>query len=118
MFEEIKSPIELPKKQEVKNEDNVFLTDKTKMKSVRVSEIEALEKVPSTSLFYTKFLTLANECFGKEKHYKKVLPLHTAYKQLKFTVKSTIGDGGETKNYMKNTISKSKVTYDKVDFQK
>jgi hypothetical protein len=89
------------------NADNFFLTEKPDF------VIDEEPKVSKTKVdTYDEFLRLANNCFGKEIHYKNVakISIPMAYQRLRFVLNSLtteLNENVEEANYMKNTISRT-----------
>jgi len=94
-----------------KNKENVFLTNTNsqinKLMLMKDKNIDGNEGSEN----YINFLNLANTCFGKEKHYKDVMPISNAYQKLRFILNnlpSSVNENYEASNrYMKPTISRS-----------
>ena len=95
-----------------KNKDNVFLTNTNshinKLNAMNNRSYEGNEGSEN----YMNFLSLANDCFGKEKHYKETMPISNAYQKLRLILNnltsSNKNEGNDfSNNYMKSTISRS-----------
>lgn len=88
-----------------KNKDKFFLTSaatqEDKTEDIISTKNEAFDE-------YQKFLELANTCFGKQKHYKQILPITNAYQKLRFlltNLPTQKKESSEPISYMKPTIS-------------
>ncbi len=94
-----------------KNKENVFLTNTNshlnKILLMKDKNYEGNEGSEN----YINFLNLANKCFGKEKHYKNIMPISNAYQKLRFILNNLPTNANEnydhSNNYMKSTISRS-----------
>lgn len=93
-----------------KNKENIFLTNADS----HINKLMQLNKANENnegSENYISFLTLANKCFGKEKHYKSTMPISKAYQKLRFILNNLPSSANEnfelTNRYMKPTISRS-----------
>lgn len=94
-----------------KNKENVFLTNTdshiNKLLMLKDKNYEGNEGSEN----YINFLSLANQCFGKEKHYKNTMPISNAYQKLRFILNnlpSSVNENYDASNrYMKPTISRA-----------
>lgn len=94
-----------------KNKENVFLTNTdshiNKLLLMKDKNYEGNEGSEN----YINFLSLASQCFGKEKHYKNTMPISNAYQKLRFILNNlptSVNENYEAPNrYMKPTISRS-----------
>lgn len=92
----------------IKDESNLFITkadvcdDEKKKNNIKNSNEIFYNKCES----YDQFLNLANSCLGKEKHYKKPIPILNAYQRLRYALSKTNShEELDIANYMKPTIS-------------
>jgi len=94
-----------------KNKENVFLTNTdshiNKLLLMKDKSYEGNEGSEN----YINFLSLANGCFGKERHYKTIMPISNAYQKLRFILNNlptSVNENYEASNrYMKPTISRA-----------
>jgi len=98
----------LESKSLIRKNSSLFITKADEDSEEKGDPIQRKEKYSNSCESYDEFLNLARVCYGKEKHYKKTLPIVGAYHRLRYLLNNLQTSSQEEfgkANYMKPTRS-------------